>query len=423
MITPDIDTVIQIDAISKLYKLGTVGRRSVQDDIKGWWAKFRKQEDPFQKIGEKNIRRISGESKYIWALKDINLNIKEGEILGIIGKNGAGKSTLLKILSRITSPTKGSVKIRGRTASLLEVGTGFHPELTGRENIFLNGAILGMTKTEIDNKLDQIVDFSGIERFINTPVKKYSSGMYVRLAFAVAAHLEPEILIVDEVLAVGDQSFQDKCLGKMQSVSKSGRTILFVSHNLHAVRKLCQRAILLENGMLVDEGDIDQVLTSYTQKTHKQSPIVDLPPAENNEPIFGKRLRFFNKTGASQTTFRIREIWKVKLEFELIESLPHIIASVGIITSTGIPVLTYWSEPKDLAVGEYSVDFDITTALSACKLSFVVGLSCRQDNIYYEENIGGVTISDIAEGKQPYQAVGSGILITKKRNKIVRLKD
>ena len=420
MITPDIDNVIQIDAISKLYKLGTVGRGSVQDDIKGWWAKFRKQEDPFQKIGEKNIQTISGESKYIWALKDINLNIKKGEILGIIGKNGAGKSTLLKILSRITSPTKGSVKIRGRTASLLEVGTGFHPELTGRENIFLNGAILGMTKTEINNKLDQIVDFSGIERFINTPVKKYSSGMYVRLAFAVAAHLEPEILIVDEVLAVGDQSFQDKCLGKMQSVSKSGRTILFVSHNLHAVRKLCQRGILLENGMMIMEGDIDQVLTSYTQKKHKQAPKVDLPTAENSEPIFGKRLQFFNKMGEFQTTFLLREEWKVRLEFELIERLPHVIAAIGLVTTTDISIITYWSEPEDLEPGIYYIDYEINKQLSACQLNFIVGLSSREVPLYYKENLGYVTISEMADGPQPYQASGSGILLSEDRTIIKR---
>ncbi|SVC66800.1 uncharacterized protein METZ01_LOCUS319654, partial [marine metagenome] len=227
----------------------------------------------------------SNNDNEIWALKDINLTVNKGEVLGIIGRNGAGKSTLLKILSRITSPTEGKIKINGKLASLLEVGTGFHPELTGRENIFLNGSILGMTKVDIQKKFDEIVNFSGIEKFIDTPVKRYSSGMYVRLAFAVAAHLEPEILIVDEVLAVGDQSFQDKCLGKMQSVSKSGRTILFVSHNLHAVRKLCQRGVLLENGVMIMEGDIDQVLTSYTQKKHKQAPKVDLPPAENSEPI------------------------------------------------------------------------------------------------------------------------------------------
>jgi len=411
---PKTDTVIEICGLSKKYRLGQINSGTFKEEVLKFWPKLR---------NSKTGSIESNNDNEFWALKDINFTVDKGEVLGIIGRNGAGKSTLLKILSRITSPTEGKIKINGKLASLLEVGTGFHPELTGRENIFLNGSILGMKKVDIQKQFDEIVNFSGIEKFIETPVKRYSSGMYVRLAFAVAAHLESEILIVDEVLAVGDQSFQDKCIGKMQSVSKSGRTILFVSHNLHAVRKLCQRAILLENGMMIMEGDIDQVLTSYTQKKHKQAPKVDLPPAENNEPIFGKRLRFFNKTGASQTTFLIREIWKVKLEFELIERLPHVIAGIGIITSTGIPVLTYWSEPKDLVVGEYSIDFDITTALSACKLSFVVGLSCRTDTIYYEENIGGVTISDIAEGEQPYQAFGSGILITKKRNKIVRLKD
>ena len=201
-------TVIQIDNLSKLYRLGTIGSGTFQNDLIRWWAKIRKLDDPLQKVGERNIQNKTGNSDLIWALKDINLDVSKGDILGIIGKNGAGKSTLLKILSRITSPTTGSVKIKGRVASLLEIGTGFHPDLTGRENIYLNGAILGMFRNEIDQRLDEIIDFSGIERYIDTPVKRYSSGMYVRLAFAVAAHLNSDILIVDEVLAVGDYSFQ-----------------------------------------------------------------------------------------------------------------------------------------------------------------------------------------------------------------------
>ena len=229
-------TVIKIENLSKLYRLGTIGSGTLQNDLKRWWAKLRSQEDPFQKLGERNVQNKIGKSDLIWALKDINLEIQEGDVLGIIGNNGAGKSTLLKILSRITSPTTGLAKIKGRIASLLEIGTGFHPDLTGRENIYLNGAILGMTRNEISFKLDEIIDFSGIERYIDTPVKRYSSGMYVRLAFAVAAHLEPEILLIDEVLAVGDYSFQKKCLGKIKNVSQKGRTVLFVSHNLDSIK-------------------------------------------------------------------------------------------------------------------------------------------------------------------------------------------
>src|SRR6201996_1204561 len=224
--------VIKAENLSKAYQLGEIGTGTISRDLERFWAKMRGKEDPFLKIGETNDRAVKGKSDIVWSLKDINFEIEQGDAVGIIGRNGAGKSTLLKILSRITSPTTGSVRVKGRVASLLEVGTGFHPELTGRENIYLNGAILGMRKAEIRKKFDAIVDFAGIERYGDTQVKRYSSGMYVRLAFAVAAHLEPEILIVDEVLAVGDASFQKKCLGKMSDVVKDGRTILFVSHNM-----------------------------------------------------------------------------------------------------------------------------------------------------------------------------------------------
>ncbi len=259
------NTVIKVENISKQYRLGEVGTGTISHDLNRWWAKMRGKEDPFLKIGETNDRTTSkGSSDYVWALKDINFDIQQGDAVGIIGRNGAGKSTLLKILSKTTTPTTGSIKIKGRIASLLEVGTGFHPEMTGRENIFLNGAILGMRKKEIARKFDEIVDFAGVERYIDTPVKRYSSGMYVRLAFAVAAHLESEILIVDEVLAVGDAEFQKKCLGKMGEVSKGeGRTVLFVSHNMAAVKSLCNRTILLENGLLKSEGDTERIVLEY----------------------------------------------------------------------------------------------------------------------------------------------------------------
>jgi lipopolysaccharide transport system ATP-binding protein len=257
--------VIKADKISKVYRLGEIGTGSLSRDLERWYARLRGKEDPFLKIGETNDRSKAGNSDIVYSLKDISFTIDQGESVGIIGKNGAGKSTLLKILSRVTSPTTGSIKLRGRVASLLEVGTGFHPELTGKENIYLNGAILGMRKKEIDAKLDEIIAFSGVERYIGTPVKRYSSGMYVRLAFAVAAHLEPEILIVDEVLAVGDAEFQKKCLGKMKDVSGQGRTVLFVSHNMLAVKSLCNKGILLEHGQVTEIGPIDQVVNTYSK--------------------------------------------------------------------------------------------------------------------------------------------------------------
>ncbi len=258
------ETVIKVENISKLYRLGQVGRKTLHDDINRWLYKITGKEDPYLKIGQENDRAKKGDSEYVWALRDINFEMQRGEVLGIIGRNGAGKSTLLKILSRVTAPTSGNVKIKGRIASLLEVGTGFHPDLSGRDNIFLNGAILGMTKKEIRNKFDAIVDFAGVERYIDTPVKRYSSGMYVRLAFAVAAHLEPDILIVDEVLAVGDAEFQKKCLGKMKDASvQDGRTVLFVSHNMTAVKSLCSRAIMLDNGFLRINANVDGAVSSY----------------------------------------------------------------------------------------------------------------------------------------------------------------
>lgn len=260
------DTVIKLEDISKRYRLGLVGTGSLRDDIVGWWYRMQGKPDPTMKIGQENVLDKSDEalSSYIWALKDINLEVKQGERLGIIGKNGAGKSTLLKILSRVTGPTTGKIKVKGRIASLLEVGTGFHGELTGRENIFLNGAVLGMTKSEIKRKFDEIVDFAGVEKYIDTPVKRYSSGMYVRLAFAVAAHLEPDILIVDEVLAVGDAEFQKKAIGKMKDVSEGeGRTVLFVSHNMQSISILSTCCVLLSKGNIAFQGKTEETINKY----------------------------------------------------------------------------------------------------------------------------------------------------------------
>jgi len=255
------NTVISVENLSKAYRLGQIGTGTLSRDINVWWAKVRGKPNPMFKIGEKDHGNRDGET--IWALKNVNFTVEQGEALGIIGRNGAGKSTLLKILSRVTAPTSGHARVKGRIASLLEVGTGFHPDLTGRENIFLNGAILGMTRQEIRRKLDEIVDFAEIEKFIDTPVKRYSSGMYVRLAFAVAAHLDPEILLVDEVLAVGDLEFRKKCIGKMQNVSQAGRTVLFVSHDMGNISNLCPRAVLLDSGSIRALGDTKVVISQY----------------------------------------------------------------------------------------------------------------------------------------------------------------
>ncbi|WP_310391140.1 ABC transporter ATP-binding protein [Hymenobacter sp.] len=266
------NVAIKVENLGKQYRLGEIGTGTLSHDLNRAWARLRGKEDPFAKIGETNDRTTKGTSDFVWSLKDVSFEVKQGEVLGIIGRNGAGKSTLLKILSKVTAPTTGSVKVRGRIASLLEVGTGFHPELTGRENIFLNGAILGMTKTEIRSKFDEIVDFSGVERYIDTPVKRYSSGMYVRLAFAVAAFLEPEILIVDEVLAVGDAEFQKKCLGRMKDVSvNDGRTVLFVSHHLPSIRNLCRTGLLLESGGVKAFNAVGIVLEKY-QHSNESNP-------------------------------------------------------------------------------------------------------------------------------------------------------
>ena len=290
--------IIKVDDLSKAYQIGQIGTGTISRDLERFWAtKIMGKEDPFLRIGEANDRATKGTSDIVWSLKDINFEINQGNAVGIIGKNGAGKSTLLKLLSRVTSPTTGSIKVKGRIASLLEVGTGFHPELSGRENIFLNGAILGMRKKEISRKLDEIIDFSGVERYIDTPVKRYSSGMYVRLAFAVAAHLESEILIVDEVLAVGDAEFQKKCLGKMGDISKGeGRTVLFVSHNMTAVKSLCNTGIVLENGMIKHSGNIDDVINLYNDSFSEieSSKVWDKNNCPGNESAKIKSIKIFS---------------------------------------------------------------------------------------------------------------------------------
>lgn len=318
------DIAIKIENLSKQYRLGVIGSGTLSHDLNRWWKmNILGKEDPFLKIGEPNQRDTKGTSDYVWALRDINLEVKKGEVLGIIGKNGAGKSTLLKILSRVTKPTTGKITYKGRIASLLEVGTGFHPEMTGRENIYMNGTIMGMTRGEISRKLDEIVDFAGIERYIDTPVKRYSSGMTVRLGFAIAAHLEPEILVVDEVLAVGDAEFQKKAIGKMQDVSKGeGRTVLFVSHNMAAIQKLCNKALVLADGKIeYSIGEVNQAVQQYlgsVQKTAKTN-LIDRNDRQGQGNIKLINFKFLNQYNQVQETLITGQYVKLQIDYESVE--------------------------------------------------------------------------------------------------------
>ncbi len=306
------DIAIKFENVSKQYRLGTIGTGTLSHDLSRWWARVRGKEDPYLKIGQENVLNTHREPgagshapEIVWALKDINLDVRQGEVLGIIGKNGAGKSTLLKLLSRVTTPTTGSIKVRGRIASLLEVGTGFHLEMTGRENIFMNGSIMGMTKAEIRRKFDEIVDFAGVETYIDTPVKRYSSGMLVRLGFAVAAHLEPEILVVDEILAVGDSEFQSKAIGKMQSVSNDqGRTILFVSHNMGAVRSLCPKAIFLDHGSIKKIAGTEEVINKYLSQNASNSISYQVKKADS---IYISFASLVDSDGESTNSFDFKD--------------------------------------------------------------------------------------------------------------------
>jgi lipopolysaccharide transport system ATP-binding protein len=343
--------ILKAENISKQYRLGTVGTGTLSHDLNRFWHSIRGKEDPYIKIGETNDRSSKGTSQYVWALKDINFDIISGEVVGIIGKNGAGKSTLLKILSKVTAPTTGVIKTRGRIASLLEVGTGFNPELTGRENIYLNGAILGMTKKEITSKLDEIIAFSGCERYVDTPTKRYSSGMTVRLAFAVAAFLEPEILVVDEVLAVGDAEFQKKAIGKMQDISKTdGRTVLFVSHNMAAVKSLCTRGIVLENGTLKFDGNVEAALDVYGEinKSSEFKEVFD----ETTKRKGNKKLEFIsielkNQRNISTNEFSIGDDIKISLKLKNNSHEKRSEMSIQVVTSDEMPVFHIMPRDSD----------------------------------------------------------------------------
>jgi lipopolysaccharide transport system ATP-binding protein len=343
-------TVIKIEDLWKQYRLGVIGYGTLRADLQSWWARKRGKEDPNEQvlIGALPQTEEVGQDRF-WALQGVDLEVEQAEVLGIIGPNGAGKSTLLKILSQITRPTRGQVKIKGRVASLLEVGTGFHPELTGRENIFLNGTILGMTTKEITRKFDEIVDFSGVEKFLATPVKRYSSGMYVRLAFAVAAHLESEILIVDEVLAVGDAEFQKKCLGKMSEVCESGRTILFVSHNMVAIRELCHRTILLESGRVIDDGESNSIISKYINRNIQYEAILTQEMIEKVKINYGgiaqkmlkiREIRISDEDGIPRSQYCSDEKIEVVVEYECLTQLHDLAIIIMLFDEYRQPVLS-----------------------------------------------------------------------------------
>ncbi len=335
------NTVISIENVSKAYRLGQFNSTTLSDDLKVWWAKARGKPNPLLKIGQEDHGNRSGET--LWALRDISFTVEQGSVLGIIGKNGAGKSTVLKILSRVTAPTHGQVRVWGRIASLLEVGTGFHPELTGRENIYLNGAILGMKRAEINRKFDEILDFSEVEQFIDTPVKRYSSGMYVRLAFAVAAHLEPEILVVDEVLAVGDAEFQRKCLGKMSDVAREGRTVLFVSHNMSAILRLTQEAIVLEKGRLAKRSASPEAVEYYLSSGNAQAGErvwEDHEIPADATPFRPIAVRLLDRSGKVVDTIRSVEPFSIEMEYRLATPLTGLRIGFYLSSARGEQVLT-----------------------------------------------------------------------------------
>ncbi len=350
--------VIQVSGLSKAYRLGVIGGGTLREDLNRWIARLRRRPDPYLKLGQEHKQRQEGGS--FWALRNVSFEVKPAEILGIIGRNGAGKSTLLKILSRVTGPTEGTIGIRGRIASLLEVGTGFHPELTGRENIFLNGAILGMTKAEVRRKLDEIVTFSECEQFIETPVKRYSSGMYVRLAFAVAAHLEPEILVVDEVLAVGDVGFQKKCLGKMQDVAGEGRTVLFVSHNMQAVRSLCTRCLLLQDGAMVMDGAPGAVVNRYQDAARRLEIGTDTATGDEKLRRGSGSVRFSSITledrqGRPRFDFELGETIRFRLPYLVNRAVENLSTAVMLRSGAAnecVTSLRYQLSTQTLAAGD-----------------------------------------------------------------------
>jgi len=397
---------IEVEDVSKLYRLGEIGTGTLSRDLHRWLARRLGREDPFLRVGETNDRAGSGGGDLVYSLKDIGFSIGQGETVGIIGRNGAGKSTLLKVLSRVTSPTRGEVRIKGRIASLLEVGTGFHPELTGRENIFLNGAILGMRKKEIASRFDQIVAFSGVEQYIDTPVKRYSSGMYVRLAFAVAAHLESEILIVDEVLAVGDAEFQQKCLGKMSEVSRGeGRTILFVSHNMAAISTLCRKAIILEKGMIEFIGDVNSGIDRYIRSSNASTGDVDLGNLKHHICIFSKlrTIQMMDENLGISSTLFIGKPFSIRIGFELMEYVRNLEIGFCINNNQGVALVGYVSPwegfQTEFAAGQHVVE---------CRIPFLQALPGTYSITVWIKRIGEL-IDDEVERAIQFEVLSTDI--------------
>jgi lipopolysaccharide transport system ATP-binding protein len=401
------DIVISVEHLTKTYRLGVISSHTLYRDLQSFWARLRGKEDPNQPLDgglRKKMESMADENGIIYALRDVSFDVRQGEVLGIIGKNGAGKSTLLKVLSRVTAPTSGCLKIRGRIGSLLEVGTGFHPELTGRENIYMNGAILGMRKREIDRKLDEIIDFSGVELFIDTPVKRYSSGMYVRLAFAVAAHLEPEILIIDEVLAVGDAEFQKKCLGKMDDVSKKeGRTVLFVSHNMAAVQRLCESTVLLKEGTASPPDKTSTVIETYLDEKKETTPEYFFKKVEGGaHGAYASKLTVMDGCGNPANELAVGSPWKIAVDFTIERTIKGFVLGVGFMKDPDLPVRTIWSGPQDIEPGEYTAIFsDEVIYMSPGRLRLIVGLSARGQTFQYLEEDIFVHFSEIIPLQDP----------------------
>ncbi|WP_406684237.1 ABC transporter ATP-binding protein [Seonamhaeicola sp. MEBiC1930] len=422
------DVILKAENISKQYRLGLVGTGTISHDLNRWWHRIRGKEDPYLKIGDSNDRSTKGSSDYVWALQDINFEVKRGEVLGIIGKNGAGKSTLLKILSKVTTPTTGAIKTKGRIASLLEVGTGFHSEMTGRENIYLNGAILGMTKKEIASKINEIIAFSGCERYIDTPVKRYSSGMTVRLAFAVAAFLEPEILVVDEVLAVGDAEFQKKAIGKMQDISKGdGRTVLFVSHNMAVIQKLCENSILLNNGKFVMKGKTEDVVSHYLNQSvnNNSEYIFDTLSQNNNIVACTTKLRIEDSKGDLMNEIPLGKPWKVKVFFTVKEAVKNLVIGLGMTNMYDVSIRTTWSIPQDFQAGNYFVTFtEDNIKFNQGQYKLIVGISRGSEVIEYIDNDIFITISDVVYNQEASIVNNkSGIISNQMKTSIEKLVD
>ncbi len=398
-------TVIRVEHVSKVYQLGKVGTGTLASDIQRSFARLTGKEDPLLRIGQKQ----SEDGIHI-ALRDVSFNVTQGQVLGIIGKNGAGKSTLLKIVSRVTAPSTGKIKMRGRLASLLEVGTGFHPELSGRENIFLNGAILGMTKKEVARKFDEIVEFSGVAKFIDTPVKRYSSGMYVRLAFAVAAHLEPEILIVDEVLAVGDADFQRKCLGKMKDVSSQGRTVLFVSHNMEAVKNLCQEVVLLEKGQVAEIGNPTAVINSYFKRNteYNSKVIFEEENAPGNEIVKLRKAELHIHEGE---TLDINQGFDLHFEFDLKNDYPEFNFSLNLFSITGEHIFNTVSTVVSVNCGRVKGNCTIPSNLmnSGNYTVSIMAVSQRSITLFYFQNVMNFEIFDNRENEKWFGNISGAV--------------